>query len=283
MDIAEHFRVQQVERLDLSQYCRVASGCTVEATLKRLNETANNCAFVMQQNRLVGIFTDRDVLRKVVDAPQCWSDPIDSVMTRTPRTVASTSSAMEALHLMNSHRFRNVPVIGEDDSAVGNLTHFSLMQLADTLIRNEAAMEEESEPSAQHSLSFVNLSGLMSDEPITVAPEATLAECIDTMRAKDIGTLVVVDGDSRVVGIFSERDVLTKVACRVEKLDSETVGSLMSTEVITLWTRDSIAAALQHMARSRIRRIPLVTATGQPTGVISFRDIAGYIETSISV
>jgi len=282
MNIAEHFRVQQVERLALSHYCRVASGSTVEATLKRLNETGNNCAFVMQQSRLVGIFTDRDVLRKVVDAPERWADPIDSVMTRTPRTVASTSSAMDALNLMNSQRFRNVPVMGDEDAVVGNLTHFSLMQLADTLIRNEAAMEE-SEPTAQHSLSFVNLSGLMSDKPITVTAEATLAECIGTMRDQDIGSLMVIDEDGRVVGIFSERDVLTKVACRVEKLESETVGSLMSAEVITLWTRDSIAAALHHMTRSRIRHIPLVTATGQPTGVVSFRDIAGYIETSISV
>ena len=96
MNIAEHFRIQQVERLDLSHYCRVASGCTVSATLKKLNETGHNCAFVMQQSKLVGIFTDRDVLKKVVDAPDRWADPIDSMMTRTPRTVASTAAAMSS-------------------------------------------------------------------------------------------------------------------------------------------------------------------------------------------
>ncbi|MDX1433383.1 MAG: CBS domain-containing protein [Gammaproteobacteria bacterium] len=282
MNVAGHFQVQQVERLDLSHYCRVASGSSVEATLKRLSETGNNCAFIMQQKRLVGIFTDRDVLRKVVDVPECWSDPIDSVMTRTPRTVSSSSSAMDALRLMNGNRFRNVPVIGEGDVVVGNLTHFTLMQLADTLIRNEAAMEE-SEPTTQHSLSLVTLSGLMSAEPISVRPDATLAECIGIMRERDIGALMIVDEDGRIAGIFSERDVLTKVACRIEKLDEERVDTLMSTKVITLWTRDSVAAALGHMARSRIRRIPLVTVTGQPTGIVSFRDIAGYIETSISV
>ena len=282
MNIAEHFKVQQVERLDLFHYCRVASGCTVDATLKKLNESDSNCAFVMQQSRLVGIFTDRDVLKKVVDAPDRWADPIDSVMTRTPRTVASKATAMDALHLMNSHRFRNVPVMDDRDAVVGNLTHFSLMRLADTLVRNEMA-REESEPSVQHSLSFVNLSGLMSDEPITVTAEATLAECIETMRTEDIGSLMVVDDGGRIVGVFSERDVLNKVACRIEKLDEETVGSHMSADVIKLWTRDSIAAALHHMAQRRIRRLPLVTATGQPTGVISFRDIAGYIEASFAL
>ncbi len=282
MNIAEHFRIQQVERLDLSHYCRVASGCTVSATLKKLNETGHNCAFVMQQSKLVGIFTDRDVLKKVVDAPDRWADPIDSMMTRTPRTVASTAAAMDALHLMNSHRFRNVPVIGDGDTTVGNLTHFSLMQFTDTLLRNEVA-QEESEPSALHSLSFVNLSGLMSDEPITVTADATIAEGVDIMRTQDIGSLLVVDDRGSVVGVFSERDVLTKIACRIEKLDSVTMGDYMSTDVIKLSARDSIATALRHMAQRRIRRLPLVRITGQPTGVVSFRDIAGFIETSISL
>ena len=282
MNIAEHFKIQQVERLDLSHYCRVASGCTVTATLKKLNESGHNCAFVMQQNRLVGIFTDRDVLRKVVDDPDCWADPIDSIMTRTPLTVESAAAAMDALHLMNGHRFRNVPVMDGEDAVVGNLTHFSLMQLADVLLRNEAA-QEESQPSAQHSLSFVNLSGLMSDKPITVTADATLAEGIDSMRTNDIGSLVVVDARGGIVGVFSERDVLTKVACKLEKLDSATVGDHMSGDVIKLSPRDSIATALHHMAQRRIRRLPLVSATDKPTGVVSFRDIAGYIETSFSL
>ncbi len=94
---------------------------------------------------------------------------------------------------------------------------------------------------------------------------------------------MIVDDDGRIVGVFSERDVMTKIACKIDKLESERVGSFMSPDVIKLWTRDSIAAALHHMAQSRIRRLPLVTATGQPTGVISFRDIAAYIETSFAM
>jgi CBS domain-containing protein len=282
MNIAEHFKTQQVERLDLSHYCRVSSGCTVQAALKNLSESDNNCAFVMQETRLVGIFTDRDVLRKVVDAPQRWADPIDSVMTRTPKSVACTATAMDALHLMNNHHFRNLPVMNGENAAIGNLTHFSLMQLADGLLRDEAA-RAETEPAAQHSLSFVSLSGLMSDKPVTVVPGTTLAECIDSMRKHNIGTLIVVDERGGIIGVFSERDVLNKVACKLDRLDSEVVGDYMSGDVVKLSPRDSIATALHNMAQRRIRRLPLVSATDKPTGVVSFRDIAGYIETSFSL
>ncbi len=176
----------------------------------------------------------------------------------------------------------NVPVMDGKEVVVGNLTHFSLMALADTLLRNEAT-HDESQPSAQHSLSYVNLSGLMSNKPITVTVEATLAEGIDSMRTHDIGSLMVVDGRGGIVGVFSERDVLNTIACKIERLDSATVGDHMSSNVIRLSPRDSIASALHHMAQRRIRRLPLVGATDKPTGVVSFRDIAGYIETSFSI
>ena len=282
MNIAEHFKIQQVERLDLSQYARVASGVTISTTLETLNRTSDNCAFVTQEGRLVGIFTDRDVLTKVVDKPDRWSDPIDSVMTRKPMSVEPTAAVMDALHLMNNHRFRNVPVLGGEGEIVGNLTHFSLMRLADTLIRNEAALEE-SEPTAQHSLLFVNLSGLMSAKPIVVTANATVREGIETMRIEDIGSVMVVDDRGSIIGVFSERDVLTKIACKTENLDAVTVGEHMSGDVIKLSPRDPIASALHHMAERNIRRLPLVSATDRPAGVVSFRDIAAYIETSFSI
>jgi CBS domain-containing protein len=281
MSFAARFVAQQIDGLDLSHYCRVASGCSVGATLRNLAESDQNCAFVMQQSRLVGIFTDRDVLRKVVDVPDCWADPIDSVMTRAPLTMADAATAMDALHLMNNHRFRNVPVLDVGGAVIGNLTHFSLMRFADGLLR-EAQVETQDDPSPGHSLCFVSLSGLMSDKPITVTPDASLAECIESMRTHNIGTLIVVDARSAIAGVFSERDVLTKVACKLEKLDAEVVGDFMTRDVITLSPRESIAAALEHMAERRIRRLPLVGATGKPTGLVSFRDIAAYIEASVA-
>jgi CBS domain-containing protein len=81
---------------------------------------------------LVGIFTDRDILRRVVDAAETWNHPIEEVMTPTPLTVNSTDSADTALNLMNERHFRNVPVLDETGAVIGNLTHYAIVKyLAD--------------------------------------------------------------------------------------------------------------------------------------------------------
>ena len=281
MSFAEHFETRQVERLDLSHYCRVASGCSVGATLKHMVESDQNCAFVMQQSRLVGIFTDRDVLEKVVDTPDCWADPIDSVMTRAPVTVAATATAMDALRLVNSRRLRNLPALNSDGAVIGNAGFFGLMHLAHVLVR-EAQAKTRGEISVGQDLFLASLPGLMSHKPVTVAPGASLADCVQTMRGHDIGALIVVDGRGGIAGVFSERELLTKVAGKLDRLDTQAVGEFMNSDVPGLSPRDSIATALEHMTRRRIRRLPLVDAGDKPTGVVGFRDIAVYIERSSS-
>lgn len=281
MNMVEHFNIQEVSRLDLSRYSRVAAGTTVRETVEALTTTGRNCAFVLDSSRLCGLFTDRDVLTKVVDAPDCWDEPIESVMTADPHTVGPISTAMDALKLMNSHHVRNVPVLKEDGMVAGNLTHFSLMRLADTLIRNEAAMDE-SEFSVTHSFLFINFSGLMTGRPFSVSPDTSIEDVVETMRAESIGSVMIVDARGALVGVFTERDLMTKIACRSRDL-SKPVKDHMSRDLIKLSPRDPISAGLHHMAEKYIRRLPLVSASEKPVGVVSFRDIAKYIETSLSL
>ena len=188
---------------------------------------------------------------------------------------------MDALKLMNSHHVRNVPVLRDDNTVVGNLTHFSLMRLADTLIRNEAAMDE-SEYSVTHSFLFINFSGLMSGQPFSVSPDTSVEDVVETMRAESIGSVMIVDNRGTLIGVFTERDLMTKIACRTENLTTP-VKDHMSRELIKLSPRDPISTGLHHMADKNIRRLPLVSASEKPVGVISFRDIAKYIETSLSL
>ncbi len=88
---------------------------------------------MLRDGRLVGIFTDRDILRKVVEHPETWDQPIATVMTPNPRTLDEKATAAEALALMNQLHVRNVPVVRSNGEVVGNFTPYAIVRfLADT-------------------------------------------------------------------------------------------------------------------------------------------------------
>ena len=92
-----------------------------------MREQDHNCAIITKGNDLVGIFTDRDLLRKVVDAPETWDPPIDNVIIRR-HFVAANRPAYEALDLMDKEHFRNVPVVASSGKVIGNLTHHAIIK-----------------------------------------------------------------------------------------------------------------------------------------------------------
>jgi 2-oxoglutarate/2-oxoacid ferredoxin oxidoreductase subunit beta len=114
---------------------------------------------------------------------------------------------------------------------------------------------------------------------ITITADATLAEAIQIMQDANIGALLVVDLQQRPLGIFTESDVLTKVATLVTDLDAHTVDEFMTPNPDVLRADVPIAHALYLMAIHRYRHVPIVDDQGIALGIISFRDVVNYIET----
>jgi CBS domain-containing protein len=132
MSLEYDLRQEQVIHLNLTEFTEVQIGNSVKSTIEKMRQEDHNCAFITDNGKLVGIFTDRDVLRRVVDVPEIWNHPIEDVMTPHPLTVKSTDPADAALNLMNEKHFRNVPVVDEAGAIVGNLTHYAIIKyLAD--------------------------------------------------------------------------------------------------------------------------------------------------------
>ncbi|MEZ4863659.1 MAG: CBS domain-containing protein [Caldilineaceae bacterium] len=123
MSLESELREEKVAHLDLSGFAQVESGATVRMALAQLRAERQNVCLVTQDGQLRGIFTDRDVLRKVVNSPASLDVPIDQVMTANPITVHPDSSALDALHLMDENHFRNLPAVDEQGKIVGNMTH----------------------------------------------------------------------------------------------------------------------------------------------------------------
>ncbi len=124
--------IEKITHLDLSEYTVVASSMSVRDVIHKMRTERHNCAFVLKGGKLVGIFTDRDVLKSVVDRPEVWDGPIDAVMTHGPEVIGSDKPVGDAMNIMETSQVRNIPVQSPDGTIIGNLTHFALIRyLAD--------------------------------------------------------------------------------------------------------------------------------------------------------
>jgi CBS domain-containing protein len=120
------------------------------------------------------------------------------------------------------------------------------------------------------------VSVLQPRRPITVRPTATVREAIQTLLAHDIGALLVVDARGSLLGIFSERDLLTKVSGLREPWADLPVQQVMTPRPEAVTAEDTLAFALHKMDCGGYRHMPVVRE-GVPVGVISVRDMLRHI------
>ncbi len=125
------------------------------------------------------------------------------------------------------------------------------------------------------------LAALEPNVPITVGLHSSLARTVRQMNRHNIGCVLVTDAENHLAGIFTEWDVLMKVAGIVDDLSQRTIAEFMTPEPLALKEDLPIAQALNLMSIHGFRHLPLVDDNGQPTGIISFRDVVGYLNEAL--
>ena len=133
----------------------------------------------------------------------------------------------------------------------------------------------------ERSLLKDRVSVLEPKAPCTVAPQTRVREVLKTLVSRGIGCVLVVDG-RQLVGVFSERDALLKINCRVNELADRPISEFMTPNPETLAPNAKIAFAVQRMDLGGYRHVPIVNESGQAVGVISARDILRYLTEKVA-
>ena len=97
---------------------------------------------------------------------------------------------------------------------------------------------------------------ISSRSAVTVPRTATVMETVRTMAGAKVGSVLVVDGD-RLVGIFSERDVMLRVVVEGRHPEYTTVEEVMTSSVQTIPPETTADVALRIMHQSHIRHLPV--------------------------
>ncbi len=113
-------------------------------------------------------------------------------------------------------------------------------------------------------------------DPTTLPAGASVIEAVDLLVRESVGAVLVVR-EGHLEGIFSERDLLRLLSEPDADLSATRVDQVMTREPQSLRADNSIADALSLMHRGGYRHVPIVDEERRPVGIVSVRDIVGYI------
>jgi CBS domain-containing protein len=113
---------------------------------------------------------------------------------------------------------------------------------------------------------------VMTTDPATLGPEATLGEAATLMRQEDCGSIPIVDG-GRLVGIVTDRDIVIRAVATGKDPRSTKVSEVMSADPVCISPDTDVAEAASVMADRQIRRLPVVE-DGKLAGILVIGQIA---------
>jgi CBS domain-containing protein len=124
--LTKWLRRDKVSALRLRDVCRVSPRDSIEQVVRTMVGCRTGFALVMDgadgAARLVGIFTERDFVNRVVAAGADVSLPVERVMTVGPKVVRRSATVQSAVEMMEAGGYRHLPVVGDNGEPVGVLS-----------------------------------------------------------------------------------------------------------------------------------------------------------------
>ncbi|MFC0323422.1 DUF294 nucleotidyltransferase-like domain-containing protein [Gallibacterium melopsittaci] len=123
----EAIYLKTVETVMNRQMAIVSPNCSIQDTAKIMVKMHRSSALIMQDDKLLGIISDRDITKRVVAEGITIDQPISLVMTKDPQVINKSALLIEAVEMMMQHNVRSLPVV-EENNVIGVLTATSLVE-----------------------------------------------------------------------------------------------------------------------------------------------------------
>lgn len=257
---------------------------------------------VAEGGRLAGILTDKDVTRRVVAKHlDASSTLVSHVMTKNPMCVAMSDSAMNAMSTMIENQFRHLPVVDESGGVVGLLdiakclndaiSKLEKAQSKSEAAANDALVQAVSAQGArgQQAVALQALLGPLMSQALGSQSSPTLRSLLDATPGTVVqpGTNVIdaamlmserrkaclVVEDNRLVGIFSFKDMMTRVVANELSLETTEISSVMTPSPETVSPEITVLEALQVMHDNKFLTLPVCEKGGTVVGVLDVMDL----------
>ena len=122
MELAKNLRIDSVSRLNATPPRQVSPSCSVAEAVELMRQEKVGCLLVCVAEEVVGIFTERDLMKRVIAANKPLSLPVSEFMTSNPVVVHPTDPIRVAVGRMEEGGYRHLPVVNDRGRPLGILS-----------------------------------------------------------------------------------------------------------------------------------------------------------------
>ncbi len=239
----------------------------VSQVVALMSAARTSCVLVAHQQRLVGIFTERDVVKLAAASISLASVEIAAVMTQQiiALTESEAQDIMSVISRLRQHRIRHLPIINSTEELVGIITHESIravLQPADLL-------------------KLRRVGEVMTTQVMHAPVTASVLSLTQLMSTYHVSCVVIVEKESekllRPVGIITERDIVQLQSQGVDLTETQ-AHSVMSTPLLPTRPDELLWSAHQQMQQHRIRRLVVVGDAGELLGLITQSSLLSILD-----
>jgi CBS domain-containing protein len=119
-------RSDSINLMETDDYVCLEPSTPLSEAIERMKEDEGGCVIICEARRVVGIFTERDLLTKIIGEQVEMSSPVSQWMTPTVETMPPDGTIGDAVRVMNEKGYRNIPVV-RDGQLVGSVSVFDVI------------------------------------------------------------------------------------------------------------------------------------------------------------
>ena len=254
-----------VESVIEQMYQAVGQGCDLAvAELEASPHPAHkqfSCALIMQDHQLLGIFTERDVVRLVAEQTDLAAVTIAEVMTQPLITLqrSDAHSVFTVLAIMRQQRIRQLPIVDDAGVLLGLVTQMSIRRALQPFnflkLRRVGEVMTRQVIQSEASTSLLDLARCMTQHQVS---------CIVITQTKPHEGSRLVEP----IGIVTERDIVQFRALGLSLAQTQ-AQTVMSTPLFLAYPRDTLWATHQEMQRRHTRRLVVANEAGDLAGIVT--------------
>jgi len=225
---------------------------------KPITSTRSSCVLVMQDERLLGIFTERDIVKLTANGTNFAGVKVREVMIHPVVSLpqAAAQDIFAALFLFRRYRIRHLPIVDDYGKLVGIVSPESIRRVL----------------RPANLLKLRRVSEVMSREVVHAPLTASVLSLAQLMTQQRVSCVVITEEDEEErllpVGIVTERDIVQFQSLQLNLFTTE-AQVVMSTPLFILSPEDSLWTAHQEMQQRHVRRLVVSWNWGQRLGIVT--------------